>query len=81
MHDAHNLVLPLTSLPTTDLQELGCPLLGLASDLSDHDDPLGVGVVEEHVEAVQEVGAVERVATDADAQGLTQADLKIDEII
>ena len=81
MHDAHNLVLPLKSLPTTDLQELCCPLLGLASDLSDHDDALGVGVVEEHVEAVQEVGAVERVATDADAQGLTQADLKIDEII
>ena len=61
----------------TDLQELCRPLFRLPSDLADHDDALRLGIVEEHVEAVQEVGAVEGVAPDADAEGLTEANLFI----
>ena len=61
----------------TDLQELCGSLFGLSSDLANHDDSFRVGVVEEHVETVQEVGAVEGVTTDADAEGLTEANLFI----
>ena len=56
-------------------EELGRPLLGLAADLADHDDALGGVVAQEEVQAVDEVGAVEGVAADADAEGLAQADL------
>ncbi len=59
------------------LQEVRGPLLGLAADLADHDDALGVGVLQEDVQAVHEVGAVERVAADAHAQRLAQADLML----
>ena len=60
----------------TDLQELCRPLFRLSSDLPDHDDAFRVGIVEEHVEAVQEIGAVEGVAPNADAEGLPEANLK-----
>ena len=65
----------------TDLQELCGPLFRLSSDLANHDDSLGVGVIEENVETVQEVGAVEGVATDADAEGLTEADLEVIQLV
>ena len=45
-----------------------------AADLADHDDRLGVVVVEEEIEHVDEVRAVDRVAADADRRGLAQAD-------
>lgn len=51
---------------------VGGVLLGLAADLADHDDALGLGVVGEALQAVNEVGAVERVASDADAGGLAE---------
>ena len=59
----------------TDLQVVGRLLLRLATDLADHDDALRLGVAEEDVEAVEEVGPVEGVAADADAQRLAEADL------
>ena len=65
----------------TDLQELCGSLFGLSSDLPNHDDSLRVGVIEEHVETVQEVGAVEGVAADADAEGLTEADLEVIQLV
>ncbi|EJK52266.1 hypothetical protein THAOC_28484, partial [Thalassiosira oceanica] len=51
---------------------LGRLLLGRAADLADHDDPLGLGVVAEPLEAVDEVRAVEGVAPDADAGALPE---------
>src|SRR3546814_2585926 len=48
-------------------------LLGRAADLADHDDTLGLGIGKEGVQAVDEIGAVHRIAADADAGGLTQA--------
>src|SRR6478735_5804758 len=44
-------------------------LLGVATDLADHDDRVGVGVVLERLEAVDVRGADDRVAADADAGG------------
>ena len=67
----------ITFSTKTDPQELCSSLFGLSSDLPNHDDSLRVGVIEEHVETVQEVGAVEGVTTDADAEGLTEADLEV----
>ena len=52
---------------------VGGVLLGLAAYLADHDDALGLGVVGEALQTVDEVGAVERVSTDAHAGGLAQA--------
>ena len=59
----------------TDLQVRRRLLFRLSSDLSDHDDSLRLGIIEEHVEAVQEVSAVEGVAADADAEGLAETNL------
>lgn len=50
--------------------------LGYASNLTDHNNSLGFRVGQENLEAVDEVGAVERITTDANAQGLTQTNLK-----
>ena len=41
--------------------------LGVAADLADHDDALGLGIGQEHLQALDEVGAVHRIAADADA--------------
>ncbi len=53
-------------------EELGGVLLGAAADLADHDDRLGLGVGQEHLQHVDEVGALHRVAADADAGGLAE---------
>ena len=45
-------------------------LLRAPPDLADHDDRLGLVVPEEHLQAVDEAGAVHRVAADPDAGGL-----------
>ena len=55
------------------LEELGRLLLGIAADLADHDDGLGLRVGQEHLQAVDEVGAVDRIAADADAGRLAEA--------
>src|SRR5205823_3386794 len=47
-------------------EELGGILLGAAADLADHDDRLGLVVGKEHLEHVDELGALDRVAPDAD---------------
>ncbi len=54
------------------LEEIRGVFLRRAPDLTDHDDGLGLGVLQEHIQAVDEVGAVDRIATDADAGGLSQ---------
>ena len=54
------------------LEELGGILLGGTTDLTDHDDTVGLGVLEEDLEAVDEVGAGEGVTTDTDDEGLTE---------
>jgi hypothetical protein len=56
------------------LDEGGAVFLGRAADLADHDDALGLGVLVEEGEAVDEVGAVDRVAADADGGGLAEAE-------
>lgn len=56
-------------------QVLGGLLLGNTANLSDHDDSLGLGIFKEHFQAVDEVGAIEGIASDADAQSLAEADL------
>mmetsp|Transcript_63472 Transcript_63472/g.200752 ORF Transcript_63472/g.200752 Transcript_63472/m.200752 type:complete len:332 (-) Transcript_63472:58-1053(-) len=55
------------------LDELRPVLLRGAADLPDHDDALRLGVGHELLEAVHEVGAVERVAADAHHGRLAQA--------
>lgn len=46
-------------------QVLGCVFLGVASDLSDQNDALSLGVLQEHLQAVNEVCSVEGIATDS----------------
>lgn len=48
-----------------------CKLLCIASNFSDKDDPLSIGVRQEHFETVDEIRAVERVTTDTHAERLT----------
>ena len=53
--------------------ELGGALLGVAADLADHHDQLGLGVGLVELEDVDEVGADDRVAADADDRGVALA--------
>ena len=55
------------------LDELRRVLLGRAADLADHHDRLGLVVGQEHFEHVDELGALDRVAADADRGGLAEA--------
>src|SRR3546814_1470852 len=54
------------------LQELGGLFFGRAADLADHDDRLGGFVGEEKLQHIDDVGAVHRIAADADGSGLSQ---------
>ena len=47
--------------------------LGLTSDLTDHDDSFGLGIVNELGENINEVGTVEGIATDSDDGGLSKS--------
>jgi len=47
------------------LQVICCHLLGVATDLSDQDDAVGLGVPEEDLQTVDEVGSVEGIPPDA----------------
>mmetsp|Transcript_70039 Transcript_70039/g.200728 ORF Transcript_70039/g.200728 Transcript_70039/m.200728 type:complete len:230 (-) Transcript_70039:437-1126(-) len=58
------------------LQPLGSVLLGASANLTDHDDTFCRRVVHEALEAIDEVGAVEGVAADADASRLAKAGLR-----
>ena len=53
-------------------QELRCVLFRAATDFADHDDRFGFIVGEEQLEHVDEVGAVNRIAADADRGGLAK---------
>lgn len=57
------------------LEELGGVLLGGTTDLTDHDDTVGLGVLKEDLQAVDEVGAGEGVTADTDNERLTKAGL------
>ncbi len=54
-------------------QELGGVFFGRAADFADHDDRLGGFVGQEHFQDVDELGALDRVAADADSGRLTEA--------
>src|SRR6185312_11103452 len=54
------------------LQEGGGVFFGSAADLADHDDAFGLAVGEEQLEHIDEIGAVDRIAADADAGGLAE---------
>src|SRR6185312_403384 len=56
------------------LDELGGFFFRRSADLADHDDRLRLGIGEEHFEAVDEIGAVDRIAADADAARLPEPD-------
>ena len=49
------------------LDEVGGVFLGAAADLADHDDALGLRIGEEHLQHLDMLGALDRIAADADA--------------
>ena len=49
-------------------------LLGLSPDLANHDNSLGGGIIDEQLQAVDEVCSIEGISPDADTQGLAEAD-------
>ncbi len=53
------------------LDELRGRLLGAAANLTDHDDPSGRRILFKRRQAIDKVGAVNRVPTDADAGRLS----------
>ena len=57
------------------LEELGSIFLGGTTNLTDHDDTVGLGVLKEDLQAIDEVGAGEGVTTDTDNERLTKAGL------
>lgn len=57
------------------LEEFGRIFLGATANLTNHDDTLGLRVLEEDAQAVDEVGARERVTTNANDERLTKTSL------
>jgi hypothetical protein len=57
------------------LEEGSTILLGVTTDLTNHDDTLGLRVLKELLKGVNEVGTVEGITTDTDDGGLTETDL------
>lgn len=64
-----------TSARVVLLEELGSILFVVASNLTDEDDSLGLGVANEDIEAIDKVGAVEGISSDSDAERLAEADV------
>src|ERR1700722_17016165 len=62
----------LVAAPGFVLQELRGVLFRRAADLADHDDRLGRFVGEKHFQHFDEVGALHRIAADADRRGLAE---------
>src|SRR5262245_11485293 len=54
------------------LYELGCLLLRIATDLADHHDCLGLGILLEQRQHIDEACAINWIAADADAGCFTQ---------
>ena len=65
-----------TGFLTLRLDELGRGLFGIAADLADHDDGIGLGIGLEERERVHEVGADDGIAADADGRALPHAQLR-----
>mmetsp|Transcript_4922 Transcript_4922/g.10845 ORF Transcript_4922/g.10845 Transcript_4922/m.10845 type:complete len:344 (+) Transcript_4922:27-1058(+) len=63
----HRLVLGVVCL-----DEVSSVLLGLTSDLTDHHNALGLRILQEPLQAVNEIGAVERVTSNPDASSLAE---------
>src|SRR5690242_5983234 len=57
------------------LQEVGSVLLSSSTNLSDHDDTVCLAVLEEDLQAIDEVGSGEGVTTDTNNKRLTEASL------
>lgn len=57
-------------------QVISSLLLSHTADLSNQDDAFRFRILEEHIEAINEVGAIERITANADAQRLAQAHLR-----
>src|SRR5881392_1476746 len=51
-------------------------LLGVAADFADHNDGVGVRIIVEKLDGVQERGADDGITADADAGGLADAELR-----
>ena len=54
------------------LQVLRSLLLRFTSNLTNHDDSLSLGIIDETLKAVDEIGAVEGIATNTDTEGLSK---------
>lgn len=57
------------------LQEIGSLLLSRSSNLSNHDDTIGLTILKEDSQAVDEIGSGEWVTADTDNKGLTKTAL------
>src|ERR1700757_4132178 len=53
-------------------QELGGVFFGRSADFADHDDRGGLGISQKHLQHVNEFGALDRIAADADRGGLAE---------
>ena len=53
-------------------QVFSCLLFSLTTNLTDHDDTRGLGVVEEDLKTVNEVGSIERISPNANTKSLAQ---------
>ena len=67
---------PTTGFLNSPADERGGFLLGRAADLADHDHRFGVGIGREQPQRVDEAGADQRIAADADAGRLPHALLR-----
>jgi hypothetical protein len=56
------------------LQEISSFFFGLTTDFTDHNNTLGLRVLQESGQTVDEVGTVERVTTNTDTSRLTEVD-------
>ena len=63
-----------TGLDTNSLTNSAASSSARAADLADHHDALGLSVLLEGLETVDEVGARQRVAADAEAGGLAETE-------
>src|SRR5580704_17620631 len=51
-------------------------LLGISANFADHDDGVGIGVIVEKPNGIEERSANDGVATDADARGLADSEMR-----
>ena len=67
---------PTTGFFTLRFDVGGRGFFGVAADFADHDDGVRVGIVVEELDGVEKCGADDRIAADADAGGLADAELR-----